>query len=69
MAPVATFRAGGWWAGLGIASVLVAVLAALVVTVVTLVNRIERQAGSIPDHLTATGVTAPAPPPERRTVR
>ncbi|HEX2046312.1 MAG TPA: hypothetical protein VHF27_01010 [Acidimicrobiales bacterium] len=31
-------------------------LAALVVTVITLVNRIERHAASILDHLTATGV-------------
>ena len=50
------FAAGGWWAGLSVASVLIAALAALVVTVITLVNRIERQAGSILDHLTATGV-------------
>jgi predicted PurR-regulated permease PerM len=38
-----------------VASVLIAVLAALVVTVITLVNRIERQAASIVDHLTDTG--------------
>lgn len=50
------FAAGGWWTGLGVAALLIAVLAALVVTVVTLVNRIERQAGSILDNLTATGV-------------
>lgn len=55
MVPLTDFAAGGWWAGLGVASVLVAVLAALVVTVITIVNRIERQAGSILDHLTATG--------------
>ena len=41
---------------MSVASVLIAVLAALVITVITLVNRIERQAGSILDHLTATGV-------------
>ncbi len=56
MVPLTGFAAGGWWAGLGIASVLVALLAALVVTVITLVDRIERHAGSILDNLTATGV-------------
>jgi hypothetical protein len=56
MVPVVAFAAGGWWAGLSVASVLITALAALVVTVITLVNRIERQAGSILDHLTATGV-------------
>lgn len=56
MVPLTGFAAGGWWAGLGIASVLIAVLAALVVTVITFVNRIERQAASILDNLTATGV-------------
>jgi hypothetical protein len=56
MVPLTGFAAGGSWAGLGIASALIAVLAALVVTVITLVNRIERQAGSILDNLTATGV-------------
>ena len=55
MIPTEAFAAGGWWVGLSTASVLIAVLAALVVTVITLVNRIERQAGSILDHLTATG--------------
>ena len=55
MIPIQAFAAGGWWVGLSVASVLIAVLAALVVTVITLVNRIERQAGSILDHLTATG--------------
>ena len=55
MVRVVAFAAGGWWAGLSVASVLIAALAALVVTVITLVNRIERQAGSILDHLTATG--------------
>ena len=34
---------------------LIVVLAALVVTVITLVNHIERRAGSILDNLTATG--------------
>jgi hypothetical protein len=34
---------------------VIAVLASLVVTVITLVNRIERQAGSILDHLTVSG--------------
>lgn len=55
MIPTTAFAAGGWWAGLGVASVLIATLAALVVTVITLVNRIERQAGSILDSLDATG--------------
>ena len=55
MIPIPAFAAGGWWAGLGVASALIAVLAALVVTVITSVNRIERQAGSIVDGLAATG--------------
>jgi hypothetical protein len=55
MVPIEAFAAGGWWVGLSVASVLIAVLAALVVTVVTLVNRIELQATSIRDSLTATG--------------
>jgi hypothetical protein len=55
MVPVAAFAAGGWWVGLSVASVLIAVLAALVVTVISLVNRIELQAASITDSLTATG--------------
>ena len=55
MVPLEAFAAGGWWFGLSLASVLIAVLAALVVTVITLVNRIERQAASILDHLTDTG--------------
>ncbi len=59
MVPVTAFPPGGSGAGLGVASVLIAAVAALVVTVITLVNRIERQAGSIPDHLTATGTATP----------
>jgi hypothetical protein len=55
MVPIAAFAAGGWWVGLSVASVLIAVLAALVVTVITLVNRIEEQAGSIKASLTAAG--------------
>jgi len=55
MVPITGLAAGGWWAGLSIASVLIAALAASVVTVITLVNKVERQAGSILDHLTATG--------------
>ena len=55
MVPLAAFAAGGWWVGLSVASVLIAVLAALVVTVITLVNRIELQATSITDSLSATG--------------
>lgn len=55
MVPLAAFAAGGWWVGLSAASVLIAVLAALVVTVITLVNKIEVQAASITDSLSATG--------------
>lgn len=55
MVPLTAFAAGGWWVGLSVASVLIAVLAALVVTVVTLVNRIEMQAASIRESLTAAG--------------
>jgi len=55
MVPVTAFAAGGWWFGLSLASVLIATLAALVVTVITLVNRIERQAASIRDSLVAGG--------------
>lgn len=54
MVPVTAFAAGGGWVGLSVASVLIAALAALVVTVTTLVNRIELQAASITDSLTAT---------------
>ena len=49
------FAAGGWWAGLSVASVLIATLAALVVTVITSVNKIERQAASILDSLVVAG--------------
>ena len=56
MAPVIGFAAGGWRTGLSTASELIAALAALVVTVITLVNGIERPAGPLLDHLTATGV-------------
>ena len=55
METVIAFAAGGWWVGLSVASVLIAALAALVVTVIGLVNRLERQAGSILDHLVDTG--------------
>lgn len=55
MVPLIAFAAGGWWAGFTVASVLLAALAALVVTVICLVNRIERQAGSILGHLVASG--------------
>lgn len=55
MVPLAAFAAGGWWAGFTVASVLLSVLAALVVTVICLVNRIERQAGSILNHLVMSG--------------
>lgn len=55
MVPIEAFAAGGWWVGLSVASVLIAALAALVLTVITLVNRIELQATSIRDSLAATG--------------
>ena len=55
MVPLEAFAAGGWWVGLSVASVLIASLAALVVTVITLVNRIECQAASIRDSLDAAG--------------
>lgn len=55
MVPFTAFAPGGWWVGLSVASVLIAVLAALVVTVITLVNRIEMQATSIRESLTAAG--------------
>ena len=60
MVPFTAFAAGGWWTGFTVASVLIAVLAALVVTAISLVNRIERQAASILDHLVdAGGATRP----------
>ncbi len=40
------------------ASVLITVLTALMVSVITVVNRIERQAGSTLDGLMATGAPA-----------
>ncbi len=47
MVPIAASAAGGgWWVGLSVASVLIAVLAALAVTVSTLVNRVELRATS-----------------------
>jgi hypothetical protein len=52
---IEAFAVGGWWVGFSVASVLIATLAALVVTVITLVNRIERQAASIIDHLVHAG--------------
>jgi hypothetical protein len=55
MVPFTAFAAGGWWVGLSVASALIAVLAALVITVITLVNRIELQAASIRESLTAAG--------------
>jgi hypothetical protein len=55
MVRIAAFAAGGWWVGLSVASVLTAVLAALVITVITLVNRIEMQATSIRDSLAEAG--------------
>ena len=55
MVPLVAFAAGGWWVGLSVASVLIAVLAALVVTVISLVNRIEGQAASIRESLVAGG--------------
>lgn len=50
---VTAFAAGGWWAGFVIAGAGIAVLAALVVAVITTVNRIERQAASIVNRLDA----------------
>ena len=55
MVPLTAFAAGGWWAGFAVAAVLLAALASLVVAVICLVNRIERQAASILDHLVASG--------------
>lgn len=55
MVPITAFAAGGWWAGFTVTSVLLAALASLVVTVICVVNRLERQAGSILDHLVASG--------------
>jgi ABC-type uncharacterized transport system permease subunit len=55
MVPIEAFASGGWWVGLSVASLLISVLAALVVTVISLVNRIERQAASIADNLAAAG--------------
>ena len=48
---VIAFAAGGWWAGFAVTSVGLAVLAGLVVAVITTVNRIERQTASIVAHL------------------
>jgi heme exporter protein D len=48
------FAAGGWWAGFVVTSVALSVLAAVVVAVITTVNRIERQAASIVVHLDAS---------------
>lgn len=48
---VVAFAAGGWWAGFVITGAGIAVLAALVVAVITTVNRLERQAASIVAHL------------------
>jgi hypothetical protein len=45
------FAAGGWWAGFAVTSVGLAVLAGLVVAVISTVNQIERQAASIVLHL------------------
>lgn len=50
---IVAFAAGGWWAGFVVTAAGLAVLAALVVAVITTVNRIERQAASIVGHLDA----------------
>jgi hypothetical protein len=50
------FAAGGWWAGYAVTAAGLAVLAALVVAVITTVNRIERQAASIVDRLDEAAV-------------
>lgn len=44
---ITAFAAGGWWVGFGVTAAGLALLAALVVGVITTVNRIERQAASI----------------------
>jgi hypothetical protein len=45
------FAAGGWWVGFSVTAAGLAVVAALVVAVITSVNQIERQAASIVLHL------------------
>ena len=44
---IVAFAAGGWWVGFAVTATGLAVLAGLVVAVITTVNRIERQAASI----------------------
>jgi hypothetical protein len=53
---VLAFAAGGWWVGFAVTSAGLAVLAALVVAVITTVNGIERRAASIVFHLDAAAV-------------
>jgi len=48
---ILAFAAGGWWVGFGVTAASLAVVAALVVAVITTVNLIERQAASIVMHL------------------
>ena len=44
---ILAFAAGGWWFGFGVTAAGLAVVAALVVSVITTVNLLERQAASI----------------------
>lgn len=48
---IIAFAAGGWWVGFAVTAAGLALLAALVVAVITSVNRLERQAASIVVHL------------------
>lgn len=47
------FAAGGWWAGFAVTAAGLALLAGLVVAVITTVNRIEHQAASVVHRLDA----------------
>lgn len=47
------FAAGGWWTGFAVTAAGLALLAGLVVALITTVNRIERQAASIAHRLDA----------------
>lgn len=53
---ITAFAAGGWWVGYGVTAAGLAVLAGLVIAVVTTVNGIERRAASIVFHLDAAAV-------------
>ena len=57
---ILAFAVGGWWVGFGVTAAGLAVVAALVVAVITSVNLIERQAASIVAGLdTAADATRP----------